>query len=91
MAVGIGGQAWSLSNTTAGSFVYNDCQPHGGADTVRCLNVAGCNISAGAFEVGDNCAAGDQGGCDQRWRLEAGLVRTAVDGFRSCLTLGAPK
>eukprot|EP01045_Picozoa_sp_COSAG04_P000090 COSAG04_NODE_2_length_56781_cov_25.092252_14_plen_324_part_00 len=91
VAVGIGGQAWSLSNTTAGSFVYNDCQPHGGADTVRCLNVAGCNISAGAFEVGDNCAAGGQGGCDQRWRLEAGLVRTAVDGFRSCLTLGAPK
>ena len=90
VAVGIGAQAWSLSNTTSGTFIYNDCAPNGGADTGRCFNVAGCNISAGAFEVGDNCAVGGKGGCDQRWRLQDGRVRTAVDGYRSCLTLGGP-
>lgn len=88
---GIGAQIWALSNTTASSFVYSVCEPKGAADTSRCFNVVGCNASAHAFEVGDVCLPPQQGGCDQQWRLEAGQVQAAADGYRSCLTLGAPK
>ena len=36
--------------------------------------------------------AGDDsgGGCDQRWRMEGGVLRTAIDDYKSCLTLGNP-
>ena len=94
--VGVGSQTWTLSNATAGgepAFVWNDCQPGGKPDIVRCFNVVQCNVTAPhAFEVGDSCAL--HGACDQRWAFsEDGKVRSGVDGFRSCLTLapGGPK
>ena len=89
--IGVGAQIWARSNATAGSssYLYSACQPNGTADTSRCFNVIRCNVSTHAFEVGDKCSLAP--GCDQRWRMEGGLVRTAADGYRSCLTLGAPK
>ena len=92
--VGVGSQTWTLSNATAGgepAFVWNDCQPGGKPDTVRCFNVAQCDVTAPhAFEVGDSCAP--HGACDQRWTFDKdGTVRSGVDAFRSCLTLGGPK
>ena len=88
---GVGAQIWALSNTTASSFVYSACEPKGAADTSRCFNVVGCSASTHAFEVGDTCAPLREDGCDQRWRLESGRVQAAAGGYRSCLTLGAPK